>query len=220
MDPPPIHYLAQVTMQFQSYHCSSWHLSKPSASFLLPPPPHGYLEKQHADVLISWRPTDPGTTNTSHPFFCSSNTFSGALTCGAQWQDKGQWAQTEAQEVPSEHEEELLHCEGDGALEQVAQGGCGFSFSGAIQNPPGWGPVQRAVGEVLSNFQFSFSTVTFKLCPCRGFWGPDIEHQWLQYRFDYTDNLARYHKSQSVKCICFYAAANMNSTKGNSLKKQ
>jgi len=31
---------------------------------------------------------------------------------GAQRQDKGQWAQTEAQEVPAEHEE-LLHSEGD-----------------------------------------------------------------------------------------------------------
>ena len=37
----------------------------------------------------------------------------------------GQWAQTEAQEVPAEHEEELLYSEGDGALEQAAQGGCG-----------------------------------------------------------------------------------------------
>jgi len=34
---------------------------------------------------------------------------------------QGQWAQTEAQEVPSEHEEEFLHSEGDGALEQVAR---------------------------------------------------------------------------------------------------
>ena len=50
---------------------------------------------------------------------------------GAQQQDKGQWAQTEAQEVPSEHEEELPS-EGDGALEQVAQWGCGVSFSGDI----------------------------------------------------------------------------------------
>ena len=31
-----------------------------------------------------------------------------ALLSGAQRQDKGQWAQTEAEEVPSEHEEELL----------------------------------------------------------------------------------------------------------------
>jgi len=43
-----------------------------------------------------------------------------------QWcprQDKGHWAQTEAEEVPSEHEEELLPSEGDGALAQAAQGG-------------------------------------------------------------------------------------------------
>jgi len=40
-------------------------------------------------------------------------------------------------EVPSEHEEELLHSEGDGVLEQVAQRSCRFSFSEDIQNPPG-----------------------------------------------------------------------------------
>ena len=70
-----------------------------------------------------------------------------SLFSGAQWQDKGQWAQTEAQEVPSEHDEELLHSEGDGALEQAAQGGCGVSFSGDIQDPPEQGPVHPALGD-------------------------------------------------------------------------
>ena len=66
---------------------------------------------------------------------------------GVQWQDEGHRAQTEAQEVPAEHEEELLHSEGDGALEQAAQGGYGVSFSEDIQDLPGRGPLQPAVGD-------------------------------------------------------------------------
>ena len=52
--------------------------------------------------------------------------------------------------IPSEHEEELLPSEGDGALEQAAQGGCGVSFSGDIQDPPGRNPMQPAVGDPAS----------------------------------------------------------------------
>ena len=56
-------------------------------------------------------------------------------------------AQTEAEEAPAEDEEELLPSEGDGALAQTAQGGCGFSFSGDIPAPSGRGPVQPVVGD-------------------------------------------------------------------------
>jgi len=65
------------------------------------------------------------------------------LFSGAQRQDKGQRAQTEAEEVPAEDEEELLPSEGNRALAQAAQGGCGVSFSGC-------GPVQPALGDPAS----------------------------------------------------------------------
>jgi len=44
----------------------------------------------------------------------------------------------------------LLPSEGDGALEQAAQGGCGVSFPGDIQDPLGQGPVQPTVSDPAS----------------------------------------------------------------------
>jgi len=44
--------------------------------------------------------------------------------------DKKQWAQTETQEVPSEHQETPFYYEGDQALAQVAQSGGGVSSLG------------------------------------------------------------------------------------------
>ena len=43
-----------------------------------------------------------------------------------------------------------LFCPSDEALEQAAQGGCGVSFSGDLQHPPGQGPMQPAVGDPAS----------------------------------------------------------------------
>ena len=45
---------------------------------------------------------------------------------------------------------ELLHSEGDrGDREQAVQRGCGVSFSGDVQDPPGHLPVQPAVGSLF-----------------------------------------------------------------------
>ena len=71
------------------------------------------------------------------------------LFSGAQQQDKGQWAQTEAQEVPAEHEEELLHSEGDGALNRLPREAV-ESRSLEMEDPPGQGPVQPALGDPAS----------------------------------------------------------------------
>ena len=70
-----------------------------------------------------------GSCFTANSFIWVSGERGQTLSSGAQRQDKGQRAQTEAWEAPAEPEEELLPSEGDGALAQAAQGGGGVSPS-------------------------------------------------------------------------------------------
>lgn len=59
----------------------------------------------------------------------------------AQHQDKGCWAQTGAQGVPSAHKGEILYLEAAKVLEQPAQRGGAVWFSGEIQDLPECLPV-------------------------------------------------------------------------------
>lgn len=52
------------------------------------------------------------------------------------------------QKVLYKHKENLLRCEGDRALGQAAQGACGASCSGDIQDPFGHFPAQPAIGNL------------------------------------------------------------------------
>lgn len=55
-------------------------------------------------------------------------------------------AEIDAQNVSAQHEEELLCCAGDQALEQIDQRGSGISLTGSIQEPSGHNSVQSALG--------------------------------------------------------------------------
>ena len=87
---------------------------------------------------------------------CSKPAFTFPLLLLEVWQPNtsnatGQGATgTNWSRVLSEDEEELLPSEGDGALAQAAQGGCGVSFSGDIPDLPGHGPLQPALGDPAS----------------------------------------------------------------------
>jgi len=75
----------------------------------------------------------------------SQTLFSRALC-----RDKGQWAQTETQEIPSEHKITLIYCQGGQTLEWIAQTGCGVSIHGGIQSPTGRDPGQPALADPVS----------------------------------------------------------------------
>lgn len=64
----------------------------------------------------------------------------------AREQDKREQIETDTQEVPPEHEQELIYCVGDQTQEQIAQRGWGVSPKGDIQEPSGHNPVPRALG--------------------------------------------------------------------------
>lgn len=71
-----------------------------------------------------------------------------ALFRRAQWQNKGQWAQTGTREVPPECEKELLYFEHYRAPEQAAQRGYRVS-SGDTQESAEYFPLQPKVGTLL-----------------------------------------------------------------------
>ncbi|KAJ7411676.1 hypothetical protein BTVI_48773 [Pitangus sulphuratus] len=64
--------------------------------------------------------------------------------------DKRQWAETDTQELPPEHKEELLCC-ADQALEGIAQRDCGVSLTGDIQETFVCNPVPCAPGQPCLN---------------------------------------------------------------------
>ena len=65
---------------------------------------------------------------------------------GAQGQEKRQWAQIEAQEVPFEHQETLFHCEGDKHWHRLPREVVGSPSLRDIQKLSGHGPGKPVLG--------------------------------------------------------------------------
>lgn len=78
----------------------------------------------------------PGCINTQRKGGKNSN----VLFRSVQWQDQSKWVRSETQEVLSEHQETHLHCKGDQALAEAAQGHCGLPTLKDIQKQSGHGP--------------------------------------------------------------------------------
>lgn len=76
--------------------------------------------------------------------------WSQALLSSARQYDKRQWAEKDAQEIPSEQKEEL-YCAGNWTLEQIAQRGCTAPLTGDIKESSGCYPVPCALGSSCLN---------------------------------------------------------------------
>lgn len=70
---------------------------------------------------------------------------------GVQRQSQRQWAQTETQEIASEHQETIFTVRVTESGHRLArQVVCAFSILGDIQNPTGYDPRQPALGDPAS----------------------------------------------------------------------
>lgn len=76
--------------------------------------------------------TESGSYKVNEYLNCGCQ-MDGALSSGAQQQDKEQWAQTERQKFHLNRRKDFF--ESDRALRWAAQSGGGVSFSGDTQNP-------------------------------------------------------------------------------------
>lgn len=73
-----------------------------------------------------------------------------ALFSHSQWQDQRQHAQTETQELPSEHQETLFQWEDDQEMAQIAHRGCGISIlRDILRSPSGLMPDKPAKGSTV-----------------------------------------------------------------------
>lgn len=74
--------------------------------------------------------------------YVKDNGWDQVLSCDAQWQNKRQQAQSETQEVPSQHESEILYFERGRAWEQAVRGDCGTP---SLEKLPQHGPGHHAL---------------------------------------------------------------------------
>lgn len=127
-----------------------------------------------------------------------------ALFSSAQWQDQRQWTQTETQEVPSEHQETLLYCDGNWALEQVAKKDCGVSILRDTQKLSRHGAGQPALGDP------AWAEVLVDQMTSRGPCQPQPFCDFVSYELTVAQSSYPQHHNTSMylsfpSCVHFYA---------------